>query len=626
MFRKKPNIKPLYPVRSSDRRKLLSAILTAFSLDPLTLPPETKEQILPSDIRTGKFIAHATGESGHLYVSADDGGRPLWLKLSDETLVPTVFTLWKCPFLVPIVLTWSPVIEKLRGGADMMLPGLIPPFVKGAVKGAVVAIASEERPTVPLAVGVCEIDLVGVTRVVGQHGKAILVKQCYGDELPVKGRISVPLELSLEVPRVETGDDADEKEVEQKSEEREEKDAQTDTTSDQKVEDEKKIEEEKVLENETDIADALAELLMADDTPQETSDTAVKDADPEPRPKTSEVEDEGPSTEEIDNAFHRALLATIFDFRTGSLDLTFPQPSSTFISAHLLRHLPAYFSSAQMKQTSWKKAAKFLKAMEKEGLLKVKEKGGDVTIMSVAGVDHAQLKTFQPFKTAGGRAGESSTGGSNPTKLTLKEYYQIREKAKQIAEAVGRRTGSGFYYTAAELRAIVVEYIAKEELVDASNPREVKLNPVLAGLVAGSGPKPRKLTREALIEAYRNACVDYYLILRDDENEREGGKLSKGSPPKIQLQVVMKQGHKVTKITNLETYKFDVAELANELRVECASSTTVSRSLEGTGGGGRGKLEVLVQGPQDKTAVEVLERHGVRRTWIEVKDGTKKKR
>ncbi|KAK9379106.1 uncharacterized protein V2V93DRAFT_382009 [Kockiozyma suomiensis] len=599
MFRKKPNIKPLSPVRSSDRRKLLAAIATAYNLDLTTLPPEAKESLLPSDILTAKYVAPTPGVSGQIYVSAVDG-RPVWLKLPGEKLVPTVFTIWKCAFLVPIVRTWSPVIEKLRGGADMMLPGLIPPFPAGAKKGAVVAIASEERSSVPLAVGICDLDLEGVNRVVGKHGKAILVVHCYGDELPVKGKITVPLELSLEVPRAEIAETAAPEEVEEKA-----------------LEEAAKTEGDDVEK----IAESVAEISIETE-PKESIERAVKE--------------DGPTTDEVDEAFHQALLSTIFEFRTGSLQLTFPQPSSTFISANLLRHLPVYFSSAQMKQTSWKKAAKFLRAMEKEGLLKIKEKGGDVTITSVAGADHAQLKQFKPFKIlASGSTSkksisddtsQSSTKASaNPTKLTVKEYYQIRDKAKPVADAVGKRTGSGIFYTGADLRAIVMDYIAREDLVDEQNPREIKLDPLLASIFPSSAAKPRRLPRETLIEAFRGACAQYYQVLRDDEDERTAGKMSKGSPPKIQLLITMKQGHKVTRIMNLETYKFDVSELANELRTECASSTTVNRSLEGTGGGGQGKLEVLVQGPQGKAAVEVLERHGVKKTWVEVKDSTKKK-
>ncbi|KAK9365318.1 hypothetical protein V1509DRAFT_585440 [Lipomyces kononenkoae] len=603
MFRKKPNIKPFSPVRGSDRRKLLASILTHFNIPTDTLSSVIKDAIVPTDVKSAKFIAHSTGETGVLYVG-DEGSKPLWLKLSDETLIPTVFTLWKCPYLVPIVQTWSPVIEKLRNGADMMLPGLIPPFPSSLKTGSIVAIASNERPTVPLAVGVCNLDLGTITKVQGQHGKAILIVQCYGDELPFRGKVSVPVELDLDMPKLEENNSS--------------------------------MADSENSEIETNIAESVAHLDLApDETARTESQTKPVTTDDETteRPIPAELHDkpiepvvQGPTTVEIDEAFRQALLSTIHSSLVGTA-LQFPQPSSTFISAYLLKHLPSTYASAQLKQTSWKKAARFLKFMEKEGLVKVKEKGGDVTVMGIAGLDNIAVKEFRSFKTAGSKKANTDSKISSTSQthesaglLVMRDYYLIKDKGKAIAEAVGRRTSG--YYSAAELRTILLEYIAKEKLVSERNAREIMLDPLLGSIVTTS-PKPRSLTREDLLDAFRESCSSYYRIVREGEDEQDM-KYLRGPPPKVQILISMKQGHKVTRITNLETYRIDIHDLANELRTECASSTTVNKSVEGASVSGQGKLEIQVQGPQSKAAVEVLERHGLKRIWIEVKDSTKK--
>ncbi|KAK9238443.1 hypothetical protein V1525DRAFT_401072 [Lipomyces kononenkoae] len=603
MFRKKPNVKPFSPVRGSDRRKLLASILTQFNIPTDTLPSETKDAIVPTDIQCAKFIAHSTGESGILYVG-DEGSRPLWLKLKDETLIPTVFTLWKCPYILPIVQTWSPVIEKLRNGADMMLPGLIPPFPSPLKTGSIVAIASNERPTVPLAVGICNVDLGTITKVQGQHGKAILIIQCYGDELPFRGKVSVPMELDLGMPKLE------------------EKNAQMADSENGEIE--------------KNMAESVAHLDLVPDesaTPESQAKSLATDDEATERPITAELQekpielvDQVPTTVEIDEAFRLALLSTIHSSHVGTA-LQFPQPSSTFISAHLLKHLPSTYASAQLKQTSWKKAARFLKAMEKEGLVKVKEKGGDVTVMGIAGLDNIAIKDFRSFKTAGRKKAntdskmpDTSQTNKSAGPLVIREYYLIKDKGKAIAEAVGRRTSD--YYSAAELRIILLDYIAKESLVNERNPREIVLNPVLGSMVP-TAPKPRSLLREDLLDRFRQSSSPYYKVVREGEDER-GMKFLRGTPPKVQILISMKQGHKVTRITNLETYRIDVYDLANEMRTECASSTTVNKSVDGASVSGQGKLEIQVQGPQSKVAVEVLETHGIKKTWIEVKDNTKK--
>jgi translation initiation factor 2D len=42
-----------------------------------------------------------------------------------------------------------------------------PPFPQRAIQGATVAVASIERPTVPLVVGICEVDIANLDAVQG---------------------------------------------------------------------------------------------------------------------------------------------------------------------------------------------------------------------------------------------------------------------------------------------------------------------------------------------------------------------------------------------------------------------------------------------------------------------------
>lgn len=100
-------------------------------------------------------------------------------------LTRPVYTLWHNPRIVPLLYTPSMVVDKLQGGADLMTPGLQrgPPFPKKATKGAVVAIASLEAPTIPMVVGTCEIDVSALDKVQGQKGHAVQTFHWAGDEL-----------------------------------------------------------------------------------------------------------------------------------------------------------------------------------------------------------------------------------------------------------------------------------------------------------------------------------------------------------------------------------------------------------------------------------------------------------
>ena len=73
---------------------------------------------------------------------------------------------------------------EILGGADLMTPGLAgPPFPPGAVKGAIVAVASLEKPSVPVVVGVCEIDIASLKKVQGTKGHAVKGEHWAGDEI-----------------------------------------------------------------------------------------------------------------------------------------------------------------------------------------------------------------------------------------------------------------------------------------------------------------------------------------------------------------------------------------------------------------------------------------------------------
>ena len=114
----------------------------------------------------------------------------LWFKVehgpgSDKRLYPTVYTLWHNPDLVSLLYTPEMVMQKLRGGADLMTPGLAnePPFPARAVPGAVVAVAGLDNYTVPRFVGICEIDVSTLKEVQGTKGHAVRGLHWEGDEL-----------------------------------------------------------------------------------------------------------------------------------------------------------------------------------------------------------------------------------------------------------------------------------------------------------------------------------------------------------------------------------------------------------------------------------------------------------
>jgi translation initiation factor 2D len=107
------------------------------------------------------------------------------------------------------------VMQKLQGGADLMTPGLAndPPFDPRAVKGSPVAVASLDSHSVPLFVGICEIDVSALGEVQGTKGQAIRGLHWQGDELWAWSSSSRPGRLAPEY--LEGWDEEEEDELEE---------------------------------------------------------------------------------------------------------------------------------------------------------------------------------------------------------------------------------------------------------------------------------------------------------------------------------------------------------------------------------------------------------------------------
>jgi translation initiation factor 2D len=95
--------------------------------------------------------------------------------------------------------------------------------------------------------------------------------------------------------------------------------------------------------------------------------------------------------------------------------------------------LPEPYAEYTFKKTSWKKAATFLKKyMEKEGLIKTKDRGGEPVIQSI-NWDHKLIAEFQPYpleqkkieKT--GTKDTGSSGTSTPM-VQVRELYKATGK------------------------------------------------------------------------------------------------------------------------------------------------------------------------------------------------------
>uniref|UniRef100_A0A8C8Z2G3 Eukaryotic translation initiation factor 2D n=1 Tax=Prolemur simus TaxID=1328070 RepID=A0A8C8Z2G3_PROSS len=181
MFAKVFRVKSNTAIKGSDRRKLRADVAAAFP----TLGTDQVSELVPGkeELNIVKLYAHR-GEAVTVYVS---GGNPILFEL-EKNLYPTVYTLWSYPDLLPTFTTWPLVLEKLAGGADLMLPGLVvpPAGLPQVQKGDLCAIALVGNRA-PVAIGVAAMSTAEMLTS-GLKGRGFSVLHTYQDHLCPEGR------------------------------------------------------------------------------------------------------------------------------------------------------------------------------------------------------------------------------------------------------------------------------------------------------------------------------------------------------------------------------------------------------------------------------------------------------
>ena len=656
MFKKKPQIKNLSPLRSSDRRKLADQIIAEYNVHvpasqgidncAVESQPTTNQStpalssirlsLVPESCLSAKFTTHAganaTLVSGTVYVGAYPGQeeRILWIQYGkDSRLYPTVYTLWHNPGLCPLLHTQDFVVERLRSGADLMTPGLVggPPWPEAAKAGSVVAVAGLERPSVPVCVGVCKVDISSLGQVQGSKGAAVEGVHWEGDELWSwsqfgNGGRSAPENIEawdMTSANVQGG-------IERLD--LEDADADEDGQEDGGV--------------------ALDASALASQNGGHNANGFSEGSNDEPSPEHE------PSTTEIDSAFIQAFLYALHTAKkTGSAPsygLDFPILPSLLISNMIQPHLRAQTQHYTVKKTTWKNVRKFIKHLEKAQLVKSKDRNGGETVILDVDFDDQRVVTFAPYDlpkpkaqpspgtTADTQSVPNGIDSSLGQKLTLQTVY--RASSKLVPDLIPSKTT---YYTASQITAYLKKYIENNpDLTEkTSSSRFVKLDPFIANNILGSNSTASdarvlaagEIARDTLnrrILQDTHLAIPHWLLLRDGQTYSPDSpshdpplKPKPGAPPIVTVILEKRSGTKVvTKISGLEAFGINPQILGPELQKKCAGSASVGQHV----GGKPGMMEILVQGDQREVVQKEVGRRGVDRRWIVVDDKTRKKK
>eukprot|EP01053_Blabericola_migrator_P002623 Blabericola_migrator_1__2622@NODE_1740_length_3892_cov_166_272418_g1124_i0_p1_GENE_NODE_1740_length_3892_cov_166_272418_g1124_i0NODE_1740_length_3892_cov_166_272418_g1124_i0_p1_ORF_typecomplete_len694_score117_42PrePUA/PF17832_1/4_3e12SUI1/PF01253_22/8_9e10PUA/PF01472_20/6_6e08INT_SG_DDX_CT_C/PF15300_6/0_061Skp1_POZ/PF03931_15/0_29_NODE_1740_length_3892_cov_166_272418_g1124_i013273408 len=161
-------------VGDRDRKSLRNAFLSQFPSHTV----EVFNGLFPPDDQM--TVLSLKGCTAEVYYSDEC---PMFFSMSKKkgaTLIPTLFTLWRVPDLLPVITCQAQAPRFLIRGADLMLPGCIPPLPANIMLGKAYSVCVTNNP-VPFAVGTALMDQEELQS--ASKGKILEIQHVLGDLL-----------------------------------------------------------------------------------------------------------------------------------------------------------------------------------------------------------------------------------------------------------------------------------------------------------------------------------------------------------------------------------------------------------------------------------------------------------
>ncbi|NP_001189417.1 eukaryotic translation initiation factor 2D [Canis lupus familiaris] len=552
MFAKAFRVKSNTAIKGSDRRRLRADVAAAFpglGTDQVSVLVPGKEEL-----NTVKLYAHR-GDAVTVYVS---GGNPILFEL-EKNLYPTVYTLWSYPDLLPTFTTWPLVLEKLVGGADLMLPGLVvpPAGLPQVQKGDLCAITLVGNRA-PVAVGIAAMSTAEMLTS-GLKGRGFSMLHTYQDHLWRSGdKSSLPsiAPLALDSPDLEKEESI---------------------TADPAMQEDLRC---LTLEGEDENGEAQQQMCGRKSLSEASEDSNSRGLNPDPT-------DSRTLQEQMDELLQRCFLHAL-KCQVKKADL--PLLTSIFLGNHMFSCCPKG-RQLDIKKSSYRKLSKFLQQMQQEQIVQVEELSKGVESIVAVDWKHPRITSFvipEPSPTSQTIQEGSREQPYHPP--DIKSLYCVPANMTLLFQESGHKKGS--ILEGGEVRTIIINYAKKNDLVDANNKNLVKLDPILCDCILEKNEQHTvmKLPWDSLLtRCFEKLQPAYQVSFPGQEPIVKKGKIC---PIDISL-AQRASNKKVTVVRNLEPYGLDPCSVASILQQRCQASTTVTPAP-----GAKDSLQVQIQGNQ----------------------------
>uniref|UniRef100_UPI00358E780E eukaryotic translation initiation factor 2D n=1 Tax=Myxine glutinosa TaxID=7769 RepID=UPI00358E780E len=572
MFVKPFRVKSNSAMKGSESRKLRADILAAF-------PKLSAEQLwclLPG--KRELAVVRAIDHHGQIHTVYFVAGEPAFF-VSAGRIVPTVYTLWKFPDLLPSLTTWPPVLTRLAGGADLMLPGVvIPPEGLPVLQIGQLCSVHLVENRAPVAVGVTFLSSANMLAV-GMRGRGVNILHTMSDHLWAFGPKSnppiVPLvepEQPIAIPDEEVGGAKDEVGI-------------------------------CAVENGEGVAMAtsLAELVLEEQSAVERYEDeqlkkpGYKEEDRDQEREQQQEEDHHEIKEEVENRGeekageavdsmtqeqHDWLLLQCclhtLKSRIGPEDL--PLTVATFYGSYILPSCPKD-TKVDIKKSSFKKLSRFMSSLQRRGLLQVKEISRGVQTITGVAWTHPEIVSFSKPRGVGKSGSASARVKDVPAQSSEYEYqppdivplFIVPVRLQPLFACANIKKGA--VLNRVEVREVITRYVKENELVDRSNHSLVCVDPVLCDSLLDKEERLNCTTLRWDMLFSRcmkrlNPCHKVVFPGRKEE-------IRKGDVVPIEVTVARRGGNKkVTLVRNLELFGVDLEAFGRLLQRRAQASVT----------------------------------------------------
>jgi len=585
MFKKGLKVNLSNPLKNSAVRKLRGEIEAIFpGLKPYI------EDLFPSK---SKWIANKCAQKVIVYTEAKSS-EPYFFHLNNGKgpLIPTVYLCWRFPDSIPIWFTPPDVWRRLHNGADLMLAGAYPGGKNGFQefpKGAVRAVCIVGNPHV-VAIGTTHVDSTFIKKN-GRTGKGLIICHLYADPLWAMGSKSKPNEGFLKnkvVPIMKERED-DEEEGEESEEAEEPATEESDhkegkTGGGERPEhehgarnggDEKRKDDGEDNEDDGTVQEREADEDNEHGNSEETQEGGEKGT--EAKVTEEEIAEMKQNMDDaIEDLFFRALV------RVEAL----PIAAADLYSEHMLPLL-GKGDRVELKKSNYKKLANFVKSMEKEEVIALKQRKDGAVITGInrghSSVQEYELRAKHEKIKGGDKKKKQRRKREPGRELDVKMLYMPSQKMmRDIFEPQGCKSKLVDMQSA---RRLLWGYVSANEL-GADSGKGVLIDPILRDVMFQKNHALKNkdvVSKRDLAKALTQNLQAYYCILFEDEEDEylDQSMFKRGSPPEILIAKGARQGNKcVTMVKGVEPWEIDAKDLATLIRKKYACSTTVQTTVE----------------------------------------------